>query len=291
VRGYHLPSFYSEWSAAREMLVRIPKTVYHVLYGDDTYRYLGAMRKVRRHPLVVSYHLPPAILAQDLSYTRHIARADAIVAVGTNQVPYFESLCGAGRVHYVPHGVDTDVFTPRDSTEHPGSVTGSVLFVGKHRRDFVTLGGVIEKMGRVAPEVRFVLVTSPDAGLPLAGHGNVTLEQRVEEPALIELYRDATVLIQPMEESTANNSILEALACGLPVVATDVGGVRDYVGNGQAAILTRPGSIDDMVEAIMELMSDPGTRSNMAKGARRQAERFSWPHVASQMSAIYESVT
>jgi glycosyltransferase involved in cell wall biosynthesis len=291
VRGYHLPSFYSEWSAAREMLSRIRRTVYHVLYGDDTYRYLGAMRKLRRHPLVVSYHLPPAILDQALSHTQHIGQADAIIVVGTNQVPYFESLCGGRRVHYVPHGVDTEVFSPRDPSERPETDARHVLFVGKHRRDFVTLGGVIEKMQQIAPEVTFVLVTNSDAGRPLARLGNVTLRERVAERELVELYRDAAVLIQPMEESTANNSILEALACGLPVVATDIGGVRDYVGSGGAAMLTRPGSVDEMVEAIVEVTRDPDTRSRMSTDARREAARFSWPRVASQLSGIYESLT
>jgi glycosyltransferase involved in cell wall biosynthesis len=290
VRGYLLPSFYAEFSAAREMLFKVPRTVYHVLYGDDMFRYLGAMRRLRRHPLVVSYHLPPAILHQDLRHTRHVARADAVIVVGTNQVPYFESLCGAGRVHYVPHGVDTDVFSPRDPTEEGEPDARPVLFVGKHRRDFVTLGGVIEKLQRVAPDVRIVLVTNADAAGPLARLGNVTLRARVPEPELIGLYRDAAVLIQPMEESTANNAILEALACGLPVVATDVGGVRDYVGSGQAAILTPPGSIDDMVEAILQVTESPDTRSKMSTDARREAERFSWPRVASRVSAIYESL-
>ena len=291
VHQYFLPSFYAEWAAAREMLVRPGKAVYHVLYGDDTYRYLGHVRRWRGHRLVVSYHVPPDDLRDRIRHTDHLRLADAIVVVGTNQLPFFVDLCGEERVHYVPHGVDTEVFTPRDPSESPEPDTRHVLFVGKHRRDFVTLGGVIEKMQRMAPEVTFVLVTNSDAGRPLARLGNVALRERVPERELIELYRDAAVLIQPMEESTANNSILEAMACGLPVVATDIGGVRDYVGSGQAAMLTRPGSVDEMVEAIVEVTRDPDTRSRMSTDARHEAARFSWPRVASQLSGIYESLT
>jgi glycosyltransferase involved in cell wall biosynthesis len=290
VHRYFTPSFYAEWAAAREMIVRPWKTIYHVLYGDDTYRYLGNVRRWRGHRLVVSYHVPPDDLRDRLRHTRHLTLADAIVVVGTNQLPFFAELCGEGRVHYIPHGIDTDVFCPHPTSPKPDEGNRQVLFVGSHRRDIGTLGDVIHRLARLAPDLRFVLVTDPAVGESLRPRGNVELRHGVSEEELIRLYRESSVVLQPMEESTANNAILEALACGTPVVATDIGGARDYL-DEECGALTAPRDAGAMVDAIMDITRDHETRQRMGEAARRQAARFAWPRIASQFAELYRLIS
>lgn len=289
VHQYFVPSFYAEWAAAREMMVRPGKTIYHILYGDDTYRYLGHVRRVRGHRLVVSYHVPPDNLRDRLRHTGHLAQADAIVVVGTNQVPFFAEHCGEERVHFIPHGIDTEVFCPAPSSSSPVSTDAHVLFVGSHRRDIATLESVVGRLERLAPDRRVILVTSPKVGSAFQGRGNVELRSGVSEEELIQLYREASVVVQPMEESTANNAILEALACGTPVVATDVGGVRDYM-DERCGALTPVRDPDAMSDAILEIATDEDVRRRMGDAARRQAEEYAWPIVASRFEELYRSV-
>lgn len=291
VRGYSMASFYDEWAAARDMIARPRRAVYHVLYGDDTYRYLGMARRMMPHRLVVSYHLPPAALRDRMRHTDHLRKADAIVVVGTNLVPLFSELCGADRVHYIPHGIDTDVFRPATAPhdDPPDEAKQRVLVVGSHRRDFKTLGAVIGKLEREAREVQFVLVTGASAADSLRGYPNAVVKGYIEEPELIRLYQNAAVVLQPMEESTANNSILEGLACGVPIVATDVGGVGAYV-NENCAVLTGAGDADGMVNAILRITRDPTRRLEMKHAAREQAMKFSWPRIASQFAALYDRI-
>lgn len=292
VRGYSMTSFYDEWAAARNMIARPRRTVYHVLYGDDTYRYLGLVRRMTPHRLVVSYHLPPAALRDRMRHTQHLRRADAIVVVGTNLVPLFSELCGSDRVHYIPHGIDTDVFRPGTPPhgDSVGDAKPQVLVVGSHRRDFETLGAVIRKLQREAPEVQFVLVTGASIADSFRAHPNVEVKRHIEESELIRLYQEASVVLQPMEESTANNSILEGLACGVPIVATDVGGVGAYV-NESCAVLTDAGDAEGMADAILRITRDPVRRSEMKHAAREQAMEFSWPRIASQFAALYDRIT
>jgi glycosyltransferase involved in cell wall biosynthesis len=165
-----------------------------------------------------------------------------------------------------------------------------VLFVGSHRRDFATLRAVIEQLRRRAPAVRFVLVTDPDSGRELATYPNVSLRRNLSESDLIRLYRESSLVVQPLQDSTANNTILEALACGAPLVATDVGATRDYV-NGGCAILTPPGDATSMANAVVELTEDAEKRRRMGEAARRQARTFAWPHVAAQLDALYRSIS
>lgn len=291
VRGYSMASFYDEWAAARDMIARPRRAVYHVLYGDDTYRYLGMVGRMTPHRLVVSYHLPPAALRDRMRHTDHLRRADAIVVVGTNLVPLFSELCGADRVHYIPHGIDTDVFRPAPVShdDPPDESKHRVLVVGSHRRDFETLGEVIRALEREAPEVQFVLVTGASVAAGFRGRRNVEVKGYIEEPELIRLYQDAAVVLQPMEESTANNSILEGLASGVPIVATDVGGVGAYVNEG-CAVLTGAGDAEEMADAILRITRDPARHSEMKRAAREQAMEFSWPRIASQFAALYDRI-
>lgn len=290
VQGYSMASFYDEWAAAREMIARPGGAVYHVLYGDDTYRYLGTVRRAtKRHRVVASYHLPPDVLRRRLDHTQHLCRADAVVVVGTNLVPLFAELCGPDRVHYIPHGVDTEVFCPDPARAAPEGEKGRVLFVGSHRRDVATLRAVVEQLGKTSPDIEFTFVTADRVAESFRGLRNVEVRGYVSEPDLIGLYQSSAVQVQPMEESTANNAILEGLACGLPVVATNVGGVGAYVDEA-CAVLTAPGEVGEMAEAIRGIVEDPDRRRCMSRAARERARTLAWPEIAAQLAALYEDL-
>lgn len=290
VRGYDLDSFYHEWKASRDMFSRLPRAVYHVLYGDDMYRYLWMAGRLTRHRLVVSYHLPPNALRARLGHTDHLRRADAIVVVGTNLVPLFSEICGSERVHYIPHGIDTEVFRPSTArTPEEKRERHDVLFVGSHRRDVETLRQVVTELGQSAPDIRFVLITAQEIGDTFRTFENVVVKGYLSEAELIRQYQESALVLQPMEESTANNSILEGLACGTPIVATDVGGVGAYV-NGDCAVLTRSGDAEEMIAAIESIVRDPARRGAMGDAAREQALEFSWPKIASQFAELYDRI-
>src|SRR5262249_58554088 len=84
--------------------------------------------------------------------------------------------------------------------------------------------------------------------------------------------------IGPSLAATANNAILESMACGVPLVVTDVGGVRDYVG-ADAAALVRRGDARHMVETALALLGDNCERKRMADLARARALQFAWTAV------------
>lgn len=286
VRSYSYEAFYDEWAAARDMLARRGKAVYHVLYGDESYRYLGCMMSSRQHRLVATYHQPPDFLAKHLRERRHLSRLDALIVVGTNQLPFFEGIVEHDSLFWVPHGVDTTVFHPASDVTSGDQDARLCLFVGMHKRDFGVLRKVCESLVEAKPKVQFVLVTSKEMSGPLTGLANVDVRHELSEQSLVRLYQQADLLVQPLEQCTANNAILEGMSCGLPLVVTDVGGVRDYV-NDKCAACVPPRDALAMASTVLQILSKERLRRAMAAAARERALQFDWEVIADQMRRIY----
>jgi glycosyltransferase involved in cell wall biosynthesis len=114
----------------------------------------------------------------------------------------------------------------------------------------------------------------------------VVLHDNIQASSLLYLYQRAQVAFLPLTDAVANNSILEALACGVPVVTTDVGGTRDYV-TPDCGFLIAPGNTNIYTDRLMSLLHQEDLRLRMAKAARARAEQFSWDEVADTMIHLY----
>jgi glycosyltransferase involved in cell wall biosynthesis len=92
-----------------------------------------------------------------------------------------------------------------------------------------------------------------------------------------------------VEAATANNAILEAMACGLPIVSEAVGGIREYVGR-ESGILYTPGSVREGVQAILKLYSDCSLVEQMGAAARFEAKKLSWHAIGQKTSNVYKRI-
>ncbi len=167
------------------------------------------------------------------------------------------------------------------------------MLIGPVGRDFDQLQRVgIALLGRHT-DVRMTIVAAAHAEAParmpaLAVHERVEFLTGISDEQLLELYRRAVVLLLPMRASGANNAVVEALACGLPIVTDDVGGIRDYGGGTFFPIV---GSNDDeaMIEETLGLLNDEARRKQIADNVRQFAvERLEWRQVAEQHRRCYE---
>jgi glycosyltransferase involved in cell wall biosynthesis len=148
---------------------------------------------------------------------------------------------------------------------------------------------VIELVSYKRPKTRFVCVMPPK-NFPLIGtHPNLDLRAGIPEEELLSLYQSASLMVMPLHDATANNAVLESMACGLPMVISDVGAVRDYV-NPAGAELIPPYDARCMAERVCNLMDNPQKRAEMGIQARNGALRFNWPAVIEQLQAVYQSL-
>lgn len=282
--GYY--QFYMEVSAAVDML-RSRRCVYHFLWGESMYRYLGLMPRIRGHRIVATMHLPPRRFLELVSDPSYIRRLNGVIVVGTNQIPIFEPLVGRDRVFWIPLGVDTDVFVP--AQEKMIQSPPLCLFVGHHLRDFETLCRTIEIINEVDPDIRFIVVTFESEFPRFNGLASVTLRSGIPEADLVHLYQQADLLLQPLHDTTANTAILEAIACGLPVIASDVGGVRDYI-DETCSVLVPPRDAEAMAKAARELLGDADRRMELSEGAYQKAQEYRWEKVIDDLMRVYTEV-
>jgi glycosyltransferase involved in cell wall biosynthesis len=284
--GYDRASMAAELKVAQHML-RERRYIYHFLYGETTYHYVGFLNNIRQNRLVATFHQPPSGIRQAVQVDWHLRQLSAVVCVGRTQQGFFAEICDRDRIFFVPLGVDTEYFTPPTSF---GSRNPNIcVFVGENYRDFPTLRGVIELVAYQRPHTQFVAVTSPRSFEYIGSHPNLTLRSGISESELRDLYRSAALMLLPLKDATANNAILESMACGLPIVVSEVGAIRDYV-SPKCAILIPPFDSRGMAESVLHLLDDPLERQRMSEQSREQALRFSWPKVIQQLQAVYEAV-
>ena len=99
----------------------------------------------------------------------------------------------------------------------------------------------------------------------------------------------ATVVVQPSRKEGWGLTVLEANACGTPVVATDVPGLRDSVRHGTSGLLAAANP-ESLATCLLSVLSDDELRARLARGARAWSERFRWDHVADAFADVVRAV-
>jgi glycosyltransferase involved in cell wall biosynthesis len=124
---------------------------------------------------------------------------------------------------------------------------------------------------------------------PLQGHPFVTWHGGLNDAQLRDLYQQCHFMLLPMNDSGANTAVVEALASGLPVVTTDVGGIRDY-GGGTIFPVVANNDDDAMMALVEQYLSQPAWREQTGKAGRAFAEEnLAWPLVARQHMTVYQA--
>ncbi len=143
----------------------------------------------------------------------------------------------------------------------------------------------------------------PEASLTVAGNGSQrgSLERLVTELRLqntkfigqllheeiVKQYEAADIYLNGSEIDNQPLSILEAFACGLPVVTTDAGGIPDMVTNGETGFVVKCGDYEAMAEHAIRLLEDPGLAQAVSQRARQKCGKYSWEAVREQWLNLY----
>lgn len=277
---YLVPELKTEIDLQIRTLFRT-ESIFHFIYGENDFRRFHPWGKSK---LFVTYHFPPEKYSHFFKRLPNLKRVNAIIVVGSNQADYFARWAPKEKILFVPHGIDTGYYRPsEDETEGH-----RILFVGSHLRNFTVLKGVIERFEKLSMNFFFTIVTPEENWKIFKDLKKTKLITNVTESELLKYYQNHTLLFLPVTDGTANNTLLEAAACGMPIVTTDIGGVRDYL-DDESAILYRSNGIDTLVTTLMDVLRDERKRKELAIKARSKILSFDWASVAGSVIRIYET--
>ena len=279
MRWYKLSDLNAEMSAFAASLARRLEII-HFLDGDHSPLYLPRLLRLMgpmRPRVIATFHQPPEIAASILNGSL-LRWFDHVIVVSPSQLPFFRQHIAEDRLHVILHGVNAEFFRPAPAPNRTKTIR--CVTVGQWLRNWSVFGEVT----RALSDVYFDVVTG--SGPDLSGLSNVRRFSGLSDCALADLYRSADVLFLPLEQTTANNALLEGIASGLPVVATDLEATRAYLPS-EEAILIRDNSIGGFVSALRHLQANVTARLEMGHRARLRAEALSWDKIVLQYESLY----
>jgi glycogen synthase len=253
-----------------------------------------------------------------------IEMADAVIAVSESTKADVLRLFNVdpARVHVIHNGIDPAEYVARRDAEvlrRYGIDAGLpyILFVGRITRQKGIMH-LVRAIRQLDPGFQVVLCAgSPDTpeiaeemkravdAAKAAREGIVWIEKMVPKQDLIAIYSQAALFVCPSIYEPFGIINLEAMACGVPVVASAVGGIPEVVVPGETGALVPVAQMDeapfepidaekfasDLAAAINDLMRDGALRAKMGAAARRRVEeKFSWAAIAQRTAEVYQAV-
>ena len=213
------------------------------------------------------------------------------------------ALLGGARCEVIPNGLDLERFRPGDraaararlgvAPERSVVLCGGAGIGRDPNKGLPLLAAALRSLPAERRATIEVLVFGtepadrlPDAGVPLRELGFIH-----DEAALAALYAAADVFVAPSLHENLPNTVMEAMACGTPAVAFDLGGLPDLIEHQRNGWLARPSQVDDLARGIEWVLADENRRRALGERARAKTEaEFEIGRVARRYADLYQEV-
>jgi len=197
----------------------------------------------------------------------------------------------------IGNGVDEKAFAP---TLNRKPAETYVLYTGvlRARKGLADLIACARQVCKVSADVKFLICgTGPFLHELERKVRKVGLQKRIvflgyiARDKLVQVYQNAAVHVVPSHYEGLPTVLLEAMSCGLPVVATDIGGNNEVISSGVNGFLIPPKSPEEMARVILRLLDDAPLREKVGRAARKTIEeRYTWDKIADKMLKCYEDI-
>lgn len=240
-------------------------------------------------PRSVGYRLFRRVMQRDFD------RLSARIAVSEPVVRAFSRYFG-GAWEIIPNGVDVEHFHPNGRRPMEVTNTPRLLFLGRldPRNGLDTMLAAMPSVLKRHPRAELVIVGDGPLRRLYEGRAQalgpgVRFAGRVLDERW-SYYAHADIYVCPTERASFGITLLEAMACGTPMLVSDIIGFRELVDGGREAALVPPNDPAAWANGITKLLDEPELRSQMGAAGREKALLFSWERVAAQVMELYERV-
>ncbi|HET7566222.1 MAG TPA: glycosyltransferase family 4 protein, partial [Gemmatimonadaceae bacterium] len=228
-------------------------------------------------------------------FQSHLDRLDAAIAVSPAAAEAHARYFNADWT-IVPNGIDTDHFNPH-APPPPGfpQDVPVILFLGRldPRNGLPTLVEAFRRVRLQGRRARLVVVGDG----PLRAHyermvgadPDITFVGSVLE-ARPSYYAHSAIYACPTTKASFGITLLEAMACGTPIVCSDIFGFREVVSHEREALLFPCGDHERLADALIRLLDDPALRARLGRTGRARSHTYNWTHVTDAVLDVYARV-
>jgi len=269
--------------------VKTADSIGHILYSESQLHLLEIASDKVLNNLVGTIHLP--IKQWDKNKLSKLAQLKNAIILYESEISEFQKYLNNTNIKFIRHGINNSFFKP--GTEPRNKTT--LLCVGHYLRNFEMLERVINFLEAKKYELNYQLVIpamfrNTEVLIRLAKKSNITFYEKLTDEELLALYQECGMTVIPMNDSGANTAIIQAIACGTPVVTTNVGGIRSY-GGGDIFPLVDNNDDLGMAELIIKYVDDDIYASEMSNALRKfSLDHLDWYDIARQHANFYNSL-
>ena len=234
-----------------------------------------------RHPKIIKVHYIHGMLKDPSQMRAAWGEIVPKIAVASYLEGIIEKTCNQKIVDVIPNGIDTEDYYP-SVTENQRNGVGTIFGSGYHK-DPETIFGILKKLHQKCPETPqrvFSAYQRPREISRKVYHRLPSLGK------IREIYSRSLVWIMGSCSEGFGLPILEAMACGCAVVATDCGGPRDIIADGENGFLVEVGNAGQIVERVKVLLEDEELRQRFVEKSRETVSKFSWDSSVNKLEKV-----
>ena len=228
--------------------------------------------------------------AQNLSnkYEQNALKwADAVTAGSKEAFDYYRKL--ESKVFFIPNAIDIDSLSSKVDVRYDKQI----IFVGRLSKE-KGIHTVIKTAKNLPNDVDLIIVGSgPEENFvveSIKNHKNIHYLGYQPKEKTIPLIRGSKLLIQPSLAEGISGSLLEAMACKTPVIATNIGGNIELFENNKTGILIEPKNSEELLKKIIFLLNNPIKLEQISNSAFNTVQQYDWSNIGKKYLDLYEKL-
>ena len=212
---------------------------------------------------------------------------DAITAGSKDAYEYYSKL--DSNVFYIPNAIDINSLPAGFDSRYEKQI----IFAGRLSKEKGILT-ILEIIKELPSDIHLLIIGSgPEENTVVEStknKENVHFLGYQPKEKTIPLIRGSTALIQPSFAEGISATLLEAMACKTPIIATNIGGNKELLGNNNAGMLIEPGDSKVLLKKIVELVNDKNLQEKISTSAYTEVQKYDWSNIGQRYVDLYEKV-